>query len=124
VFGTSGTYMVGEFSARDTDWFEIYLPEPSYLTFNLHGCFPNLLQVIQPLQSCYHYSTVSSATGGYQEDAYIEGQFAAGPWWIWVGPSVFTGIECGVEYLLTIEGACPPTANDDSSWGTIKSLFR
>jgi len=124
VHGTTGTYLLGGSDYRDTDWFEFTLSEPSYLLVNLHGCFPSLLLAIQALPDCYHYDTVYSASGGSQDDATLEGLFAAGRWWIWVGPSVFSGVECGSEYLLRVEGLCPATSAESASWGSVKTLFR
>ena len=124
LFGKTGNFYAGGFEARDTDWFEFTLEAPAYLRFCLDGCFPSLLMAIQALPDCYHYDVVYMATGGYEETACIEGPFDAGTWWIWIGPSVFTGFDCGTEYLLQIDGLCPPTSTEESSWGTIKKIFR
>lgn len=122
--GTSGTYSLYGNEVRDTDWYELRLDSPTELNLSLHACFPHQLKAIRALSDCYHYETVYTANGDYQNDAGFGGTFDAGRWWIWIGPSIFTGVPCGAEYLLTIEGLCPATATDASSWGSVKELFR
>jgi hypothetical protein len=110
ICGTSGTYLFQGNSYRDTDWFEVFA-EAGDLTWEAEAEFPLLLFVIQANSGdCVDYTILGSATGNPCEVVTLTFTVTAGNYWLWVGPSVFAGFPCGVEYVATITcagGGCP-----------------
>ena len=54
----------------------------------------------------------------------LSGDMGAGAeGWIWVGPSVFSGVPCGVDYVLTLSTDAPQPV-ETHTWGEIKDFFR
>jgi hypothetical protein len=128
--GESGTYTYNGFSYRDTDWFPVWAVGGT-VTMRCCAAFP--LQLL-------YLSTVDQAActyGGYdyvQTGAYVEAvltytALASEELWVWIGPSVFTGVPCGSEYVLTVDGvtthpSCSPVSTQNTSWGRVKSMYR
>jgi hypothetical protein len=125
--GTSGTYLYNGFSYRDTDWM---------LAYGNGGTLSATCEATFPLQFIYIYGTDCFALG---YDLYTAGPctpvtgssfVAAGvPVWLWVGASVFDGVPCGSDWVLTVDGlgtgeGCEPVPVLNKSWGEIKDSFR
>jgi len=116
ICGTSGTFLFGGSSYRDTDWFEITTTGYSDLYWTVEAEFPLQIFVIKGAGpgDCSSYTIVGSLSGGECEQITLDTyENEPGTYWFWVGPSVFTGVPCGARYQATltcvpveIRGAC------------------
>ena len=129
--GESGNYDNGYTYSRDTDWFEIILTETKTITATVEAEFNVLMFLLDGNPTpgpdpCLDADVIiTSITSTPCNPVSLSWTFAPGTYWVWVGPSGFyDGIPCGAEYELTIEGYCPTTATESSSWGEVKQLFR
>ncbi|MFH1010742.1 MAG: hypothetical protein V1784_05850 [bacterium] len=108
ICGTSGTFLYDGMEYRDTDWYQLVLTQSSTLTWSAVAEFPVLLVLIDAQSGdCYDYIIL-----GYQEapscsTATIVAEcLPAGLYWLWIAPSVFSGISCGADYVAT--ASCQP----------------
>jgi hypothetical protein len=127
ICGTSGTYYnYGD--SRDTDWFEINLVEQSDITFCCIAEFPLQTLVINGNHDCpaTDADILDWRQVGECEEACIQITLPVGRYWLWIGPSVFSGVPCGSDYVMTIDGYGPgyPSAAEPATWGAIKSIFQ
>jgi hypothetical protein len=125
--GTSGTYFYQGGGYRDTDWM---------LAYGNGGTMTASVRAEFPVQFIFIYGTDCNnlvydiTTANACQDATLSRTVAAGtPVWLWIGASVFDGVPCGSEWVLTVDGlgtgeGCEPTPVLDKSWGEIKGLYR
>jgi len=125
VCGTSGTYYQSGSNWRDTDWYQLDLTHTSEITFR---CIPNFDMTIgfvdgregcEGVSSFYSYTTTFACYV-----AVLTETLPAGTWWLWVGPTGFTGVECGELYAGTLTGYTSATPVEKISWSTLKALHR
>jgi len=125
--GTSGTYLYGGSSYRDTDWFQIDLVEESNLVVCCTAEFPLQLLVVNGNHGCpvANEDILASAASAECVEACIAITLPVGRYWLWVGPGTFSGVPCGSDYVMTIGGYGPgyPSGTESSTWGAIKSLI-
>ncbi len=124
--GTSGTYYQSGSNWRDTDWYQIDLAQTSEITFQ---CIPNFnmtMGFVDGREGCegvsgfYSYTTTLACYV-----ATLTEVLPAGTWWLWVGPTEFTGVECGELYAGQLTGYnIPVTPVENISWSTLKALHR
>ena len=108
ICGTSGTFDYYGDNYRDTDWFRVELTNPATLSWKVVAEFPLLIFIIDAgSEDCVDYAILGSATAVECDTALLSFDVPAGVYWLWVGPSVFSGIDCGVEYvgIVGCEGA-------------------
>jgi hypothetical protein len=126
-YGTFTTATGG--SARDTDWYQIYCP--SDMTIDYCGCGDGTLQILVvngnhgcPVTSADIIAAASTTTPN--EQLCITGLYlSAGTYWLWAGAAGFTGVPCGSNYLLTVNGyTCPPVGVEPANWSNVKTLYR
>lgn len=124
ICGTTGTFVTDGGSFRDTDWYEITVGAGTFTLSGIGDGFNLQLLVIAP--SCpatVLYSTVANAceTGSVSFPG-------PGTYYLWAGPNAFSGVPCGSNYHLTIDGPgidqCGATPTRRSSWGQLKSIYR
>jgi hypothetical protein len=126
ICGKAGTYVAGGIDTRDTDWYALTTTGGGTGTVTVVADFPVQLAVLNP--SCNPISVLCGSVFG-AECQPVSCSFPCGQTvWIFVGPSVFDGIPCGYEYLLTFSGCnippCQPTATENTTWGQVKGLYR
>ena len=114
ICGTSGTYVTSENTdTRDTDWFAVETTEPMILTWTVKAEFPVLIFIIDGGSGdCVDYTILGSVTGEPCQEVSFSTECAApGLYWMWVGPSVFTGWPCPLDWYgtLTAEPCSIPT---------------
>ncbi len=124
VCGEAGDYA----GFRDTDWYEIDLPNATTISATLCPSFNGQLAILDgnPAAACNVITIICGSVFG-PPGVTLNCTTAAGPGkvWIFVADSDFFGWPCGSDYTLTITGACPPpTATENSTWGAIKGLYR
>ena len=121
--GRSGTFLFDGFNTRDTDWFRCY---GNGETMRATCCASFPLQLIFIFGTDCNYLQFDYTTAAAFQEASLSRFVDAGvEVWIWVGASVFEGVPCGSEYLLTMDGIwCEPVAVEETTWGGIRGLFR
>ncbi|MBN1825369.1 MAG: hypothetical protein JW958_03815 [Candidatus Eisenbacteria bacterium] len=127
--GTSGTYIVtdpfwGDVDYRDTDWYEITLNETRTITYRATAQFPVLIFLLDGSGGCDDQEILESDSACPCDEAMVSRTLGPGTYWLWIGPYFYSGVPCGAEYEITIEGLECPVHTENSSWGKIKSLFR
>jgi hypothetical protein len=121
--GEGGNYIYEGSNYRDTDWYSCY-GDGGTMTATVCAEFP--VQLIFIYGTNCNNLIYDLATAPAFEEVSLSRTVAEGvEVWIWVGTQSFSGVPCGSIYLLTMEGIwCEPTAVEDHSWGSIKSLYR
>jgi len=113
ICGTSGTFLYGGSNYRDTDWFSLTLDQTEDITFVVAAEFPVLIFIIDAGSgNCSDYTIIDNMTGDPCDTLELSATLPAGDYWFWVGPSEFSGIECGVTYYATVMG-CEPTSVEE-----------
>jgi hypothetical protein len=103
IKGSSGTYMSGEFEFRDTDWFEVSVDQPSRLTLKLVAEFSPLAFIIDPLpDGCFDFTILKQRIGDICDTLVLTEIVPAGTYWLWIGPSSFSGWPCPLTYIAWI----------------------
>jgi len=116
VCGTSGTYLYQGGQYRDTDWFRVELAQNQLLTLNAVAEFPLQLLLIDAMNDdCVNYIVDAYGYGNPCDTVSIQWIATAGVWYLWVGPSVFSGVQCPSDYTMwaTAEEPPPPPVNDN-----------
>jgi hypothetical protein len=103
VAGTSGTYDFGGLTYRDTDWYEITIPEQLTVSWKCTAEFPLFMVLIDAGSGC--------PPTGYtyiQADECVEGEFSLnlfpGVNWLFVAVDGWVPTPCGADYVMTFEG--------------------
>ncbi len=127
VCGESGTFLVEDpenpgqfFQSRDTDWYSVTVADPTIFTWTVEAEFPvQILTILAGDCAEETYVILDSATAPACTPVSLTTScLEPGEYWFWVGPSVFDGVRCGMDYqaVLTCEGCelciveCPPDA--------------
>ncbi|PJA28466.1 MAG: hypothetical protein CO189_04680 [candidate division Zixibacteria bacterium CG_4_9_14_3_um_filter_46_8] len=105
ICGTSGTFLFGGNSYRDTDWYELSVPADGNLSWSGVAEFPLLMFIIDSGSGdCVDYSILTYATAGVCDTLTLSYAVTAGTYWLWIGPSVFTGADCPLDYVAWADG--------------------
>jgi hypothetical protein len=113
ICGTSGNFIftdTTQHQQRDTDWYRLTVATQTQITWTGVAEFPLQLLIIQPVnENCDNYSIIASATADSCDTARaIISCVNPGVYWLWAGPSVFTGIPCGRQYVAMVTcTTCP-----------------
>jgi hypothetical protein len=98
------------------------------ISITVEAEFGVLFGFVQGIETCtaasfYSYTTAPECTPTTLTEFLPYGAFA-----VFVAPDAWDpAYVCGSEYSLTIEGYyehCDPTPVEDTTWGTIKSMYR
>jgi hypothetical protein len=100
VCGKSGTYTVAGADTRDTDWYRLVLTGSTTVNMKVVADFPLAIFVLDNTPGCGSSVVLSSTTAAQGDTAYLSTTFGPGPLIYWVGPSVFTGVTCGSNYVM------------------------
>jgi len=119
--GTSGWYLSADGSQfRDTDWYEIIVPEVGYIEIIGDAEFATFMFELGP-QDCNAVAVIQQATIGPCAEASMTIPGAAGSIaWFWVGPTTFDGAG---EYDYVLLTNLAPVATEAHSWTGVKALF-
>jgi|GEM_PF-1599261 len=123
VCGESGTFLSGGVDQfRDTDWYRFTVAAETQITWTVQADFPVLAGIVDTggVDDCAGVSAfLLSATGEPCEEVTVSGCIPAGTWYAFVGPSDFTGVDCGSTYTATLDCAdCPVGACCDPTDGS------
>jgi hypothetical protein len=102
--GLSGTYVSGGNSYRDTDWYEIVLTESREIEFCCTAEFPLQMFIIDGILGCSDYDVLENLPVDECTEGCITITIGPGTFWLWVGPQVFEGLACDLDYIMTIDG--------------------
>ncbi|MEE8417816.1 MAG: hypothetical protein V3S06_04055 [candidate division Zixibacteria bacterium] len=101
--GTSGTFVFGSETYRDTDWFRYVASQNVALTFRGVAEFAFLLFIIDGTDGCdstYTYTILDDNSGNAGDTVTVTAIVSAGTYWMWAGPSVFEGYPCPADYKV------------------------
>jgi hypothetical protein len=119
--------MFGGLTYRDTDWYRIYPCGGVPISITVEAEFPVLIGFVSGIEDCLAPAFYSSMTAPPLTPVTLTEYLPYGAFAIFVSTSDWGAYPCGLEYSLTIEGYtehCDPTPVEDTTWGTIKSLYR
>jgi hypothetical protein len=125
ICATYGGYLYNGLSYRDTDWYTIHLDVATQITWCVAGETDTLVGIIQPpcpVTTFYAYNL-----GGACTPICVSENLPAGDWFLWAGPLNFGADAgpCGGNYVATLSGLPPCDISvEESSWSTVKSLYR
>lgn len=126
ICGTTGVYYFDTLLYRDTDWFQIDLTEPANICITGDAEVPCYFFIIDGRSGCGALYIAEQANVFCGQIPDLCHYCDVGTWWLWVGPSAWdTSYVCGSRYWMGITGytgGCSPA--DQTSWGSIKALFR
>jgi hypothetical protein len=114
ICGTSGTFLFGGANYRETDWFQLIVDDLKTINWTCTAEFPVYLFILDGNNGCAGLTQLTGASAAECVPLTVSATVTAGTYWLWVGPSVFTGIACGADYVasLTLTTPPPPPYND------------
>ena len=109
---------------RDTDWFTVTAGQTGMMEFTVNGEYP--LQMYLLNTDCANIVLLDSAVAAPCVETTITWAVNAGEvYWLWVGPTTFTGPVTEFRYYMKVGGNSYNTVpNEDSSWSQLKAQFR
>jgi hypothetical protein len=126
ICGTTGVFLFGSSTYRDTDWFEINLTAPANICLGGDSEVPTYFFIIDGRAGCDGSAVIANGIAG--PCAPISGicnYCDVGTWWTWAGPNAWDfSYVCGSVYWQEItgyDGGASPAEN--TTWGSIKNLF-
>lgn len=127
VCGESGVFDFGGSTYRDTDWYQIYPCGGVPITITVEAEFPVLFGFVGGIEGCVAPAFISYLTAAPLTPTSLTEYLPYGLVAIFVSTSDWGAYPCGLEYSLTVEGYtehCDPSPVEDTTWTTIKSLYR
>jgi hypothetical protein len=127
-FGSSGTYLIDGLENRDTDWLEFDVADSSTVSLVGMAEFDILLLIIKQGSTipCEGFVIVDNVSSQECTEFSLDLEIGAGRYWVWVGPSEFTGVSCGLNYqfsLITMpHGHCDYVVGDVNQSGTLNGI--
>lgn len=103
ICGKSGTFLFGGSDYRDTDWFRVNAGSAGTLTWEIEAMFPILGFIIDAGSGdCVDYTILTNLSDDTGDPCFFVTMSAAvvadQDYWLWAGPSIFTGIPCESDY--------------------------
>jgi len=123
VCGAGGNYTFNGLSYRDTDWYSLSLPVACTVTATLCGSFESLLYILDGNCGPAILAGPAFGTAGTSVSLSVN---ASGTVVIFVATSAFSGVPCGSPYILSVDTGtcCSVNANESTTWGNLKGLYR
>jgi hypothetical protein len=107
--GTSGTFLFENSQTRDSDWYQFEVLEATPVTISIFSEFPATILLINAASgNCSDYEILDFASAEICVETTLQRSLPAGLYWVWVAPVEFTGVDCGAEYLLSLEQDMQP----------------
>jgi hypothetical protein len=120
--GVSGWYLNAGGNSRDTDWFEIIVPDAGFFEVIGDAEQPTYMFELAP-QDCGSVAVVQNVIIGPCAEGTMTIPGAAGSTiWFWVGPTTFDGPVNEYDYVL-FTNLTGGVATEDHSWTGVKALF-
>jgi hypothetical protein len=124
--GTSGNYLLEGFETRESDYYRLLVTEENTITFDCAAEFPVTTLLIDAAGGCAAPEVLAFDNADPNPDhAVFTYTCPPGEYWYWIGPSVFSGVDCGALYVFTVEGyTSEPIPVTPTTWGGVKALYR
>lgn len=123
--GTSGVYDFQGLSYRDTDWYMLTLDEAATVTVGVEAEFDVLCGFLDYTAGCPVSAFYSPYITGSKCTYYTTTvTLPAGQTPLFVSTLDWGAWECGSDYYITIDGYECTSPVEESSWGSIKALYR
>lgn len=97
----SGTYLFSGSQYRDTDWYRLLLTRQKIIKWEVAAEFPFYAFIIDGNAGCSSTTLLAQAMGDAGDTIFVSDTLAAGTYYLWVGPSMFSGIPAGSDYFAT-----------------------
>jgi hypothetical protein len=121
ICGTSGVYNAN--LNRDTDWFRFTLPVSMTVSLSICAEFPPLIGFINMSAGCPITSFYAYTSGTAYNPVLLTYTLPAGTWVAWIGPTDWGSYPCGAKYVAWLwEAGTTPV--EDTTWSTVKALYR
>jgi hypothetical protein len=129
VCGTTGTYLYQGAQYRDTDWYQFTLTTPTHVKYCINAETTTLIAILDGTAGCPPPGSdppiLCFQFGNPCTPVCCEADLGPGTYWLFVAPDVFTGVPCGTDYVLTLDGnGCPPVSVQPAQWSTVKGMYR
>ena len=128
ICGTTGVFNYDTILYRDTDWYQLDLTEPKEICLAGDAQVPCYFFIIDGRSGCDGSTIMAYDTvGPYSPMEGLCYNCDAGTWWMWAGPNAWDlSFWCGALYWMEITGyTCgSPSPTTDTTWGSVKGLFR
>jgi hypothetical protein len=124
ICGGGGVYRSG--TRRDTDWYAFTLTEPKAVTFRACGNFP-IFAILMSIESDCSATTILGDAVYSHKELVLSRTLTSGDYVFEIGSSSWNFVYgcAGALYQFEVEGLCPPpTSALETSWGSVKKLFR
>jgi len=121
ICGASGNY--DDNTYRDMDWYEFTLDEPKTVDITLCADFPVRFWIFDGSEGCADPPFVMSdaIVLNYLLLSWVD--LGPGTWWFIVSVDGWLDVPCGSRYVASLfEYGYTPV--EESSWGTIKAMYR
>jgi hypothetical protein len=115
ICGHSGTFVTDARNQRDTDWYRLVLTQQDSIAWKVVAEFPATVYILGPggQTGCDTINVFASASGAPCDTIIARSCLDPGTYWLFVGPSSFTGVACGATYFAQLTCApCTPCVTD------------
>jgi len=116
ICGKFGTYLFNGSSYRDTDWYEVTVAGPTIFNFSVNAEAPVLFGMLEQytpgVPGCENitgYFLVNASVDKCTPTTITSPSMGAGTYYFFVGPSTFTGVTCGSDYIASLTCGVAPT---------------
>ena len=127
ICGTSGVFDIGTGTLyRDTDWYMLTLDEPATVTIGVEAEFGVLCGFVDITLGCASATFYTGYING-PKCTYLTttATLPAGQTPVFVSTNAWDpAFVCGSDYYLTIDGYECTSPVEETSWGSIKALYR
>ncbi len=126
ICGTTGVFDIGTGTMyRDTDWYELTLDAPATITVGAESEAGLLMGFVDMSLGCANAAFLSSITAAKCTYTTLSYSLPAGVSVVFVSTDAWDpGYVCGSTYYLTIDGYECTSPVEETTWGSIKSLYR
>lgn len=124
--GVSGWFLTADGgNSRDTDWFVAYFGPTGQIDLTVESEYPVYLFELSP-QDCATVAVAQNVIADCGAPVTLTVTGAPGsPAWLWIGPTTFEGPVNEFPYFATLNGhSFGVVADEDQTWGAVKSLYR
>jgi hypothetical protein len=128
VCGTFGTFVFQNDNFRDTDWYKIETSNGLSLDLCVSSEAPSLIAILDGTNGCPVVGDPPILCFGFGDEcepACCSANVPPGIYWLFVSTSDFTGVPCGTDYVLSVDGnLCGTVGAQPVEWSGVKQLYR
>ena len=104
---------------RETDWYEYTTSNAEELIWKAVAEFPFLILILYGTGGCDSMEILAYETANQYDTAEVSTMVEPGVYWMWIGPSVFEGYPCPVEYVAWFNTGCNYIPGDINGDGDV-----